>query len=195
MIGEEPEIEALAYAMIWIGFIVGLINCARLMGTVLNREVREKTVNGLLMLPHSTTGLVARMIEGVLPAVASGFGCFVLGLGLLWLSDRGGIDGDLAELFEEPFFWHFGSWVLVTVMLGLVLSVRMRYGGMLIAAAICWIGAPMFFLTCMSFLFFGGRSAFSEEVFVVMLIFMELGLSLFLWFRLIADVERVGAQE
>ena len=190
--GDYADMEAISYALVSCGIMLGLLNVARLLGLVFNVEIRENTLSGLLMLPLSRTSLVVRMLWGLVPAFISASACFGFGMVIMVWSEADIGWSDLAEVLVEPMFLHFGTWLAVTLMLGLLLSVRLRYGGMLIAIVICGFAMPILLSMCsFAFLFQGGQ--FGDHLIFGMLMVLEAAACVFLWMKLVADIDRAGA--
>jgi len=177
---------------LWItGIVIVLINITNLLGKVFNLEIRENNISGLLMLPQSPTLLAARMLSGLVPAVISSAGCMGFGLLILYLEGELDID-DMFEMFAEPGFLHCGTWLAATLMLGLVLSVRMRYGGMLLGALLGGFLIPFIFASCFSGVFITSSGDDALPIFGF-LMFLETMFCFWMWRQLIIDLERQGA--
>jgi hypothetical protein len=147
------------------GVGVLLAELARSLGRVLNEEIFRQTLVSLKMIPASTSWLVGSLVTGVLPVAFPAASCFCLGF-LIFAAANQNDAGDFLEFWMEPWAWHLISWMLLTLHLGVLLSTFLRYGGMVISAALLWIAAPilfgMFMVTIGSVFFgFGG----SGEVF------------------------------
>ena len=191
-VDEQVTAEGLAIILMIVGAIAALLNLARLFGLVLNQELRENTLNGLLMLPRTRHRIVGALLGGLIPATVSVSSCFVLGLELqIW--NEGLLD--LADLLEEPGFWHCFTWAVVTLILGLALSVRLRYGGLIIAIAVCWVLGPAMIGFCMALCWELTQIQPDEESIFLVLMMIEIGLCFFFWKMLIAALERRGAEE
>ena len=172
------------------GLVVALINIARLFGQVFNVEIREKTLGGLLMLPVSRSALVFRMLRGLMPAIASACACFGFGFLLMSLPPVNEFDlSDLVDLTTEPGFLHCSTWLAATLVLGMVLSVRMRYGGMLLAVVICGFALPLILIMLLD------ASRAMEDTWLLWggLMLLESAACIVLWRQLIADIARRGA--
>lgn len=148
-----------------LGIVFLLINIARLTGRVFNEEIHGKTLASLVMLPQPTSRTFWSLIQGLLPGILAASFTAVCGLLLLcgYIAAEGGLD-DLAETFIQPWFWHFGSWVLVTAHVGLYLTTYVRYGGMLLAVALCWLIMPMVFGTTVGLFAMASRGVFFAEL-------------------------------
>ncbi len=144
ILGESPGIEGCAVAMIIIGIITFGVELSRAIGRVLNDEIFRQTLVSLLMLPKSAGKIALTLVSGTLPCVIPAIVCFVLGWMLMFQVQPRAAEEILKSILE-PWFWHLGTWILLTAHLGLYLSTIMRYGGMLIAAAVLWIAAPVMF--------------------------------------------------
>ncbi len=145
-LGEAFDTEGLAITYLYGGFLLIIVNTARLLGTVLNSEVYGKTLNSLLMLPKTRAEVLWPLIAGLMPALLAATSTFVLGLLFILAEDFFDVD-NAAELFGEPWFYMFFVWILTTAHVGLLLSIYTRYGGMMIAIAVMWFVAPMVFFS------------------------------------------------
>ncbi len=136
-----------------------LINIARLFGGLVRKEIHEKTLASLVMLPKKTSSIFGSMLIGIMPAaVAGGFGLAFFTF--LMLLTSGASADDIVSFLAEPWCWHFVSWVAVTLHVGLLLTAYVRHGGMLLAVAVLWIAMPMFCGISMSLIAVGGRGSF-----------------------------------
>jgi hypothetical protein len=134
--------EAYAGTMMFVGVGGLVLAMGRVYGFLLNKEIFEQTLTSLCMLPISRARLLRRMAVGVLPFAIPGVVCFTLGF--FWmLAVEPRFDEDTAELLAEPWFWASLSWALVTLHVGVLLSVWFRHGGMLVAFAVCCIIFPL----------------------------------------------------
>lgn len=186
------SLEDIGIALWIVGGVFALINVANLLGNLFNAEIRGNTFSGLLMLPQTSAVLATRMLAGLIPAVISSAGCLVLGLSLLFLEGELHFD-DVFEVFAEPAVLHCVTWLAATLMLGLVLSVRMRYGGMLLSAILCGFLIPFVLLSCFSGLLFMPSSNVDDVAFFSALMLFETFFCFWMWRQLIVDIERQGA--
>ena len=127
-------------------FFVGLaafaIMMARLFGNLLNREIHQQTLVSLCMLPQSRGSMLRGLAIGVLPGLLPPLCCTFLGFVWLAFSEEQ-FAREMAETLQEPWFWVFAGWVVVTAHFGTLLSVYVRHGGMLIAVVVAWFVIPM----------------------------------------------------
>lgn len=156
--GESPESGVYAAILMMVGVAVLLVELARSLGRVLNDEVFGQTISSLCMLPRSTDYIVWMLVLGTIPIVIPAVVCFGMGYWLLLLTEPYFLQ-DTLEVMEEPWFWHCFTWVAVTAHLGLLFSTWLRYGGMLIAAAILWVALPVLFVMFVSMLAFAMAGA------------------------------------
>ena len=131
-------------AALYIGLAFWLITTARMLGRCFSEEIHGDTLASLVMLPRRTGLTFWSLVKGVVPAILASSVTFFLCLGLLflWMLSEGDL-GDFLEAFVQPWLWHFLSWVAVTAHLGVLLTTHLRFGGMLLAVAICWFGMPI----------------------------------------------------
>ncbi|MBL8814795.1 MAG: ABC transporter permease [Planctomyces sp.] len=167
-LGENIDSEVLVGALLFGSFVLFLIECARLFGSVLNVEIYQKTLSSLMMLPKSPYSIAVGLTAGVIPGLLPSLFWFVTGWILMFATFTHSDTSNAIEVFIEPWFLHLFTWFLFTVHLGTALSTVLRYGGMVIAAAILWIVMPMFSIVVIGIMAFALRSAAgpgSEAVF------------------------------
>ncbi len=146
MVQEVPEPQVFAITLMIASVCMLLAELARSLGRVLNEEVFRLTLVSLRMIPQSTTQIVFGLVAGVLPVAGPSLLCF--GLGFLALATFDPREAaDFLTIWREPWYWHLFTWLLLTLHLGVLLSVYLRYGGMVIAGALLWIAAPMLMMT------------------------------------------------
>lgn len=175
------ELWACASMALGFGICLFLVQVARLFGRVLNEEIHGKTIAALVMLPRNTARTLWGLVLGLMPAVLAMAVCPVLAaLILTSLAVNKGADvGDILEVVVQPWIWHFFSWVLLTLHVGLWLTTYVRHGGMLIAMALLWIVCPVVCTTSFGlFAMAVGRGGsgiedFMQYIFPVMLILVE----------------------
>ncbi|MCA9049751.1 MAG: hypothetical protein KDA89_13540 [Planctomycetaceae bacterium] len=196
--GELPDGEDLVGILFWFGLILFLINTARLLGRVLNQEIHDRTLASLIMMPQSTAATAGRLLWGLTPAIASSSATAVISLVLVLLgAARSGDLGDLIEIFTEPWFLHLFSWIILTICTGILFSTHLRFGGMLLAAALLWIVGPMFCGVSFGLLAFAMQSG--DEILVrwilpLGLIVTEIGLSIAAWRSTLRRLEQKAAE-
>lgn len=184
---------------IW-GIVLFLITLASLFGRVFNQEIHGNTLTSLLMLPQRRPILLWSLVAGLLPALAATSVCALLGLG--WLAaTQHDFWSDLFDLMIEPWFYQMFTWVLVTIHLGVLLSVYVRYGGMLLSVALLWFGCPMLFGACMGMMAMSMRGGpgramedFMEYVVPVCLMFFEVILCVVIQFQICRRIEALGGK-
>ena len=202
ILGGTSEPEFFAIMMFNLGMVFFLINLARLGGRVFNQEIHEKTLAPLLMLPRSSGDTVASMLFGLFPAVLAGGFCALVGLLLVTATAIDKQDlSDLIDVLFEPWFWHFFSWVAVTVCAGLWMTTYLRYGGMMISAVLFWMVAPVCCSTSFGFLFFladagggSGTEALLQYGLPVLLIVSECAFCVAILKAVVRRLEDLAAQ-
>jgi hypothetical protein len=152
-----------------LGVCFFLINLARLFGKVLNQEIHGKTLSSLAMLPQPTSRTIWGLVAGILPGVLAGGVGAVLAFCLLMLSTPIDFE-DFIEAVFQPWVWHFGFWIIVTIHVGLLFTTYLRYGGMLFGIALMWIVAPMFCFATIALAAFGIRGGPGSEDFFLYVI-------------------------
>lgn len=164
MVDEFPEPSVYAVVMMIASPVMLLLDLARVLGRVLNEEVYRQTLVSLKMIPISTRQMVTSLVLGTLPVLIPPVTCFGLGTIVLGMSEPSSTT-DFAETLQEPWFLHLFTWVLVTLHFGVLMSVYLRYGGMVLAAAMFWIGSPILFVMFLTtFRMFFGAVGIQEEM-------------------------------
>jgi len=155
----------------WIGIFFLAINMARLGGQVFNREIHEKTLSSLAMLPQPMSRTALSLSLGLLPAFAAAAAAAGAGAcywSLYLLAESPGFGDFFGMMFFFAWLAHFFTWVLLTLHVGAWISTHIRYGGMLIAVALLWLAGPMLFCGIM----FGLMSAIGSDSEIFMLGFI-----------------------
>ncbi|MDG1894110.1 MAG: hypothetical protein P8J37_04295 [Fuerstiella sp.] len=140
-VDESVSPWVLAGTLIISGVVIFVGSGAILLDRVFNTEVRDKTLGSLLMLPVSRNSLCGRLILGLLPSIAASTSCSVCGLILLGALE--GLDVEaVGDVLKSAWFYQVILMGVTTVWFGLYLSLRLRYGGMLLAIICVWMIAP-----------------------------------------------------
>lgn len=181
-----------------MGVVLLLINLARLGGTVFHSEIHQKTLPGLVMLPQPLSHTMISTVAGLVPSMAAASVTAVVSLMLLFLTGlvNGEAVGNVIQLLVQPWFLHLFSWVAVTLHLGVLLSTHVRHGGMLLAVALLWLGAPLCCGTAIGVMSFGSGFGgdFLAYALPVLLILVELVACLFLQQMTLRRLEELAAQ-
>jgi len=170
--GISFRIEPISWALLGWGTVWFLINIARLFGSFLNLEVSQKTLPALVMLPQATSATLWSMVLGLLPAIAAAaapVATGLLGVTFCVLIDSSGS----LEFLVQPWFMHFFTWILLTLHLGVYLSIQVRYGGMLLAMALLWLLSPMVCGISLSLLSFGSPQELAQYLVPIVLMMLE----------------------
>lgn len=140
-VGDTASPAMYAGTMMNVGIFGLLLYSGRTLGMILNREVLEKTLASLFLLPVRNGEIIRRLLMGVLPFLIPFAACALLGL--LWLAvlEPYMLEGTV-RVMVEPWVWATLSWVVVALHLGTYLSLHLRYGAMLIAMVICFFLLP-----------------------------------------------------
>lgn len=141
-VGEPLEGWVLANILLVSGIVVFIGSAAILLDRVFNTEIRDKTLSSLLMLPVSRNSLCGRMMLGLLPSIAASTSCIFCGL-FLWLAVEPKTASAIGEVLKSAWFYQVFFMGVTTVCFGLHLSMRLRYGGMLLAIICVWMIGPM----------------------------------------------------
>ncbi len=198
----SPVIYGILLIMTGIGGTIGIL--MNTFGKVLNREIYQQTLVSLCMLPHKRGTLLKQMYAGLLPALIPPVLCLLLGIFWTAIAETSFLQG-FFETMIEPWFWFFVAWLLVTAHVGLLLSVNMRHGGMLVAVAVCCIILPFVLGMVLSligmvsgFLFRGTNQHLLEILFryvlPLALIFGEVAICVLIHWLVLDRVEKLAGQ-
>jgi hypothetical protein len=142
VVDESVSPWVLAGTLIISGIVIFVGSGAILLDRVFNTEARDKTLGSLLMLPVSRNSLCGRLILGLLPSIAASTSCSFCGLIMLGFLE--GVDSRaVGDVLKSAWFYQVILMGVTTVCLGLFLSMRLRYGGMLLAIICVWMIGPM----------------------------------------------------
>lgn len=140
-VDEKVDGTMLSVTFTMAGTVISIAHVAILFGRLFNNEVKEKTLSSILMMPVSAHSIVIQSMLGLLPAIFASSSCLMVGIVLLIAGDRpGGADSPL----ESIWFYQMFAWGITSLYLGVRLSIRLTYGGMLLAIIGCWIGGVFF---------------------------------------------------
>ena len=142
LMDEHAEPEIYGVTLMIAGGVSFLIVAARLFGSVLNQEVHQQTLVSLCMLPKRRWEILNNLYLGLLPGLLAPLICF--GLGFLWMGvlEKTFFTDFFRDVVVSPWFWAMLGWLAVTVHVGILLSVYLRHGSMLIAIAVCYFAIP-----------------------------------------------------
>ena len=163
-----------------LGIAYLLITIARQLGRIFNEEIHEKTLASLVMLPQKESRTFWYLVGGLLPAIAAAAFTAAVSL-LLWVlyfMANGNVRdvGDVFRAFMQPWFWHFCFLTILTAHIGVLLTTYVRYGGMLLAVAICWFAMPLICTISFGMLAFAGgvgEAELFQYLIPLFLIFVE----------------------
>lgn len=198
LIGAFAPSEAFGVTLMMAGTGGLIVLLARLLGSLLNREIYEQTIVSLLMLPQKSSVLLRQMVTGLLPFVLPPIFCF--GLGYLWmLMFEPRFFEDTIDLLLEPWFWATLSWAVFTLSLGTLLSVYLRHGGMMVGMAVCvfilpFMGGMMIAAFGMLFRGIGASGDFFQYVVPVFLLIGHVAACLVIQKLILRRVETVAAR-
>ncbi len=199
MIDEKVDLQALGIILMLSGVVIFVANFATLLGRVFNNEIHQQTLTSLLMLPISRNSLCGQMVLGLGPAILASASCFVIGwltaMSTSW-SHRTG--EKIVEVLLEPWFYNVFFWIAATMYFGLYLSIRLRYGGMLLAILGMWVLGPITVGSCLGVMSMGMRGSsmndFFEYVLPMLLIMVETVFCVWMHFLIIRSLNNVAEQ-
>lgn len=195
---EREFLYPLGMALILCGVVVAIAHVAILFGRLFSSEVKEKTVSSLLLIPMSRHRMVAETLVGMLPAVFASLSSLVIGFAvLLYEASRRGWAGP--TFHEDIWFYQLVMLGITSVMIGVRLSIKMTYGGMLLSVLTCWIAGPIavVFLaeTLRMAVGWQAMNEFMDDVLPRALFFVEVPLCLWSYFSTVRTLERIGERE
>ncbi|APZ94683.1 hypothetical protein [Fuerstiella marisgermanici] len=197
-IDEPVEEEVLAGILMFSGVVIFIANFATLLGRVFNNEIHQQTLPSLLMLPKSRNALCGQMVLGLAPAILASAACFVCGFTLMVRATMHLSNGGMMNVFREPWFYNVFFWIAATMYFGLYLSIRLRYGGMLLAILAMWVVGPTIVISGLTVLSIGLSGSamrdFFENVLPVFLAMLEVVFCAWMHFTIIRSLNSVAEQ-
>lgn len=194
----SPDLAVVSGISLTIGGTVLVIDVARLSGAVFHSEIHQQTLPALVMLPQPLSHTMASTVAGLVPSMVAAAATAVMSLMLLFLVGwaTGEAVGNAIQVLVQPWFLHLFSWVAVTLHLGVLLSTHVRHGGMLLAVALLWLGAPLCCGTAIGVMSFGPGPGgdFLAYGLPVLLILAELIACVFLQHMTLRRLEELAAQ-
>lgn len=179
MIGQTAPPFAIGLTLLIVGAVGTAGLTLMLCGRVLSDEIRQQTLTTLCTLPCSHGSLVWSLIIGILPALTAPLPCVMTGF-LILLSSGDFVQREFLNGLAHPFCWLLISWGVNTLVLGVLLSLWLRTGGMLTALAVNWVGAP-FMVGAFASIFLVGPRRDSETAFFIFLLVNSLMLTVVWW--------------
>jgi hypothetical protein len=135
---------------------------------------------------------VCSLIIGILPALTAPLPCVMTGF-LILLSAGEFSYREFFIALAHPLFWLLISWGVNTLVLGMLLSLWLRTGGMLTALAVNWVGVPFMVGAFASILLVGpGRD--SETAFFIFLQVNSLMLTVVWWHCILRRISTLAAR-
>ena len=168
------------------------------MGVFIDNEIHQQTLPSLLMLPKGRNALCGQMVLGLAPAILASSACFVCGFVLMMDANTHRPNDRFFEIFLEPWFYNVFFWIATTMYFGLYLSIRLRYGGMLLAILAMWVLGPITVGSCMGVLSMGvggaGMDDYVQIVLPMILIKIEVAFCVWMHFAIIRSLNSVAEQ-
>lgn len=191
---QKADPEAVALTLIAAGVVTAIAHVAILFGRLFNVEIKDQTLSCLLMLPVSRHRIVGHSITGLIPAIVASTSCLFAGIWVMQTRTFAG--GGRSSVFEELWFYALIAHGITSILLGLRLSMRLNYGGMLLGVVICWIFGPLCFGLCfeLSRAFFGFQTMqyINDYVLPTMLLMFEPPFWIVLYFGIVRSLERIA---
>lgn len=196
VLGEDAHPLAIGMAAIWLGIPFLLINASRMLGSVFSDEIHAKTLPSLIMLPQSTYSTAAAMVAGLVPSMLAAAFCLAGGIALfvtagLYETDWNNLE-DLWRVIVEPGVWQFLSLLLLTLHIGVYMSTRLRYGGMILAFVLVFMTSCCA-MPVMGELIFASNDA-ARYVVMIVLILAELFFCFVIQKAIVRRLEELAAK-
>ena len=194
-LGEKLDQEALYLVLMVSGVVIGIAHIAILFGRLFNSEIKEHTLSSLLMLPRSRHSIVGQTVLGIVPGILAAWTSFVIGFaGTLHRNWHRA--SNPMSIFEEIWFYQMIALAITSILLGLRLSIRLTYGGMLFGVVLCWLVGPICMALTMELFFtYTSRATanfFGDYVIPIGLFFVEVPLCVIWYFGIVQSLERTA---
>lgn len=196
-LGENLELWVLSYAMLLCGTVVFIAAFAILFDRLFAAEIQQKTMDSLLLLPYSRHSLIRQMAAGLLPAIAASLSCFVCGLAILIVEEPRAMQV-AGTVLTSAWLYAVLAILVSTLYVGLFLSVKLRYGGMLVSIVTLWFIAPMLISCFVGILSLVTNTRAVNDLMTTaiptILILVLLALSVWMHKLLVRGLDQVGAE-
>ena len=139
----DQKLEAAMFGLLLLvcGVAIFIGHITILFGRLFGGELHKKTLSSLLMLPIGRNSLVGQSVAGLLPGIAASASCLIIGFVIMVQTERRA-QVDVYDTLKEPWAYVVPLTAVLTVYLGLLFSIRLRYGGMLLAVVGIWMLSP-----------------------------------------------------
>lgn len=195
---EREYLYPIGISLMICGVIFVIAHVAILFGRLFNTEVKEKTVSSLLLLPVSPHRVVGDTLLGMVPAVLASLSPLLIGfLVVLFEGNRRGWSSP--TFHEDIWFYQMIMLGITSVMIGVRLSIRMTYGGMLLSVLTCWIVGPIAVAFMSEVLGraigWGAMSDFMDDVLPWLLFMVEVPLCLWSYFSTVRSLQLIAQRD
>lgn len=194
-LNEKLDFEIYYMVLMVSGVVIGVAHVAILFGRLFNTEIKEKTLSSLLMLPRSRHAIVGQTVLGIVPGILAAWTPFVIGFSAMMYKNWYRVSEPLSFL-QEVWFYQLLMLGITSILLGLRLSIRLTYGGMLFGVVLCWLVGPICMALTMELFFtYTSRSTanfFGDYVIPIGLFFVEFPLCVLWYFGIVRSLERTA---
>ncbi len=194
-IGQPLHPSFLAGGWIGVGVVVFICHFAILLDRVFGTEIQQQTFITLLMLPMSRSDLCRKLVSGLVPAIGSSLSCMICGLVLLAVHEPRA--GDVfSRVFSSPWCYEIIALLITTFYLGMVLSLRLPHGGMLVAVFCLWLLGPIVVSAVLSLLSLDRQTSYRilQTGLPLVLIVIQIPLCFWLHKLLLGSLDNAGSR-
>jgi len=196
--GESLPLWVLGMILMLFGVVAFVCNFAISLDRLFTTEIQQKTLSSLLQLPISRNALCGQMTLGLVPSIVASMSCLIFGIVLLlWVEPKAVEAAKYAVASGWPYL--IAALLATTLYLGLLLSVRMRFGGMLVAIALMWFVFPIVINSLMAIASLAFRPAaigrWSQTTLPFVLIALQIPAYIWLHRALLSSLDKAGARD
>ena len=194
-IGQRLHPSFLAGGWVGVGLVVFICHFAILLDRVFSTEIQQQTLSSLLLLPMSRSDLCRKLVAGLVPAISSSLSCLLCGLVLLAVREPRAADVTHSVL-TSPWCYEIVALLITTFYLGMVLSLRLPHGGMLVSVFCLWFLGPIVVSAVVSLIGLNGRTGFRmmQTALPLVLIVIQIPICVGLHKLLVRSLDNAGAR-
>ncbi len=160
-------------------------------------EIQQETLDSLLLLPHSRNSMFRQMVLGLLPGILASLSSLICGLILIFATDSRAVQ-QTQDVLASPWLYYIFVMLISTLYFGVFLSIKLRYGGMLVAIVTLWFVGPMIvssiFAIVSTVVGLQKINDFGTTALPLLLIVVQVAFCVWLHKRLIQSLEHAGAE-
>jgi ABC-type transport system involved in cytochrome c biogenesis permease component len=196
-VGETLPTWVLACFISTAGIVVFIAAFAILFDRLFAIEIQQKTLDSLLLLPHSRNSMFRQMVLGLLPGILASLSSLICGLILIFATDSRAVQ-QAQDVLASPWLYYIFEMLISTLYFGVFLSIKLRYGGMLVAIVTLWFVGPMIVSSIFAIVstVVGPQKIndFGTTALPLLLIVAQVAFCVWLHKRLIQSLEHAGAE-